>query len=103
MNNTVQSLNSVFEYDKNTLLERNDLIALSNSDEDLVILDEEENHYFAINSVGHRIWSLLDSRKTVDQLIFSLMEIYQVNYDACFMDIKAFLQTMIDQKLIKVG
>lgn len=102
MNNNGQQLNSKFVYDKNTVLERHDLVYLSNADEDLVILDEEENHYFTINSVGYKIWGLLESKKTVEQLVSGLMSIYNVDFDTCFRDINVFIQTMIEQNLIKV-
>ncbi|HAT1775011.1 PqqD family protein [Legionella pneumophila] len=102
MSNHLQQREYQFEYTTNTILERYDLVFFSSVDEDLILLDEEASHYLVVNSVGYKIWNLLESKKTVSQLVSGLMEIYKVDFDTCFNDIKAFIQQMVQHKLIKV-
>ncbi|HAT6978788.1 TPA: PqqD family protein [Legionella pneumophila] len=102
MSNHLQQHVYQFEYNTNTILERHDLVFFSSVDDDLILLDEETSHYLVVNSVGYKIWNLLESKKTVSQLISGLMEIYKVDFDTCFNDIKAFIQQMVQHKLVKV-
>lgn len=63
MSNHLQQREYQFEYTTNTILERYDLVFFSSVDEDLILLDEEASHYLVVNSVGYKIWNLLESKK----------------------------------------
>jgi hypothetical protein len=59
------------------------VLVVSQSDE-AALLDTDSERYFTLNDVGSHIWSLLASPTTLDQIVTSIHEAYEVpSGDGC--------------------
>lgn len=67
-----------------------------------VILNLQTGVYHGLDAVGARIWHLLQETRTVDDILKTLLEEYEVEPDRCQQELLALLQKLADQKLIEV-
>lgn len=72
-------------------------------DGEKAMMSVEEGKYYGLNSVGSRIWELLDRPITVEDLVEKLMQEYQVDEDTCFREISIFLNKMGQERLISLA
>jgi Coenzyme PQQ synthesis protein D (PqqD) len=69
-------------------------------DGELVMLDPRQSRYFALDSIGLRIWDLLEQPQQVDALCRTLVEEFDVSVEACHADVLAFLEQLSDAQLV---
>jgi hypothetical protein len=67
-----------------------------------VILDLSSGMYFGLNSVGTRVWQLIQEPKTVNEVRETLLSEYEVEAEQCQKDLMAILQQLDEQGLIEV-
>lgn len=65
------------------------------------ILDAERSVFFGLNEVGARIWELLESSKSAQEISDHLLEEYAVTQEQCAREVNAFIANMTDQALIE--
>ncbi len=82
------------------MLRRNPAFQHLAMDRAAVLLHAAEHSYFAVNHVGARIWALLETPRTVSELVRILMEQFVVEETACRRETEAFLQQMLDRGLL---
>jgi hypothetical protein len=70
-------------------------------DGDLVMMSVERGAYFGIGGVGTRVWELLEEPRSVDQLCAAIVTEYEVDEATCRGDVVAFVQRLLDEKLVK--
>jgi hypothetical protein len=70
--------------------------------EEAVILSLEDGMYYGVNTVGSRIWSEIQQPRTLQQLLGTLTDEFEVDPDECLRDLKAFLQQLADKGLVQV-
>lgn len=68
-------------------------------DEVRVVLNEDLT-YLGLDEVAQRIWDLLDSPRTVGELVAALTEEYDVSDADCLRDVTPFLQALEQHKLV---
>lgn len=66
-----------------------------------VILDMATGVYFALDSIGTRIWDLLQTPCSMETLCDDLMQKYDVDAARCREDVMVLLQDLAAQGLIK--
>lgn len=71
-------------------------------DGESVILDLEQGAYFGLNTVGARVWELLQEPITVGQIVDAVTSEYEVDRDQCVDDVLRLLQDLNDHDLIYV-
>lgn len=71
----------------------NDLLGAAVGDE-LLMMSIEKGSYFSLNAVGARIWALLESPISANELVTRLMEEYDVPMDACQREVASFLDAL---------
>lgn len=89
---------------------RMDSIILASTDQvsgelqegDLAILNLKDGVYYGLNSVGGRIWALLQSPITVMELRDALLAEYDVDVDDCTRELIALLNDLSSKELIEV-
>lgn len=64
-----------------------------------VILNAEQQLYFAVNRVGARIWRLLERPCTVAEIVQVLTSEFAVEPGLCRHETVAFLRQLIEQQL----
>lgn len=67
-----------------------------------VILDLKAGMYFGLNSIGTRIWKLIQEPIPVERLRDLLLDEYDVEAERCETELIALLKSLASNKLIKV-
>ncbi len=67
-----------------------------------IILGLESSVYYGLNSVGARIWQLVQKPITVDQIADVLTAEYEVDKVECMEAINNFLQEMVENGLLEL-
>jgi hypothetical protein len=75
----------------------------SNLGGEVAILDVEAGMYYGLDEVGARVWTLIQSPKTVDEVLQVLLDEYEVEPGRCEQDLISLLQSMADEGLIEVA
>jgi hypothetical protein len=67
-----------------------------------VILSVRAGAYFSFNPMASEIWQMLAVPRRVNQIFASLSEDHDVEAQIIARDITSFLQTLVDQRLVRV-
>ena len=69
-----------------------------------VILDLDRGVYYGLNTVGARIWEMMESPVTVDEIIETLLDEFEdVSREQCREDVARLLEELKEQRLIRVN
>ena len=71
--------------------------------DETVILDIESGHYFQLNKVGARIWSLIEAPLSVAEICAKLEAAFEVDHDTCRAEVVSFLDTMRGKGLVRIS
>ena len=85
-----------------TLLSRNSEIISSKIDNETVMMDIDFDKYYGLEEVGTRIWELLETQISFEELCRSLVGEFDVSLEQCENDIKPFLHELIEQKMLVI-
>jgi hypothetical protein len=78
-------------------------LVASNLDEKKVMMNIESGKYFGLDSIGSRIWELIEKPHTVRELVLELIKEYDVEENTCRQDVLAFINKLYDQGLINIA
>ncbi|MDX2360019.1 MAG: PqqD family peptide modification chaperone [Crocinitomicaceae bacterium] len=81
---------------------RNQNTVASKLHEELVMIDIDLGKYFSLNPVASEIWEIIETPKGCEEIVAELMEIYEIEKDACSTQVKSFLQELKGMKLISI-
>lgn len=84
-----------------TLLKRNPDMIAANLDGDLVMMNEKLGRYYGISGVGARAWELLETPATIDDLVQTICQEYEIDTATCQQDITRFAQDLMKVNLIE--
>jgi hypothetical protein len=70
-------------------------------DGETVMMSIEKGEYFGIGGVGSRVWELLENPVTLEDIIETICEEYEVDAAACSRDIKTFLEKLLQTGLVQ--
>ena len=68
----------------------------------VVVLSVRAGAYFGFNRVAGEIWNMLAEPCRVGRILDSLLEYHEVDRQTAIRDITPFLQTLVEQKLVRV-
>jgi hypothetical protein len=71
-------------------------------DDGVTILSMADGTYYGLNSVGARIWGLIQEERKAFDILQSLLGKYQVEPTQCERDLLELLNQMIDHGLVEV-
>jgi hypothetical protein len=71
-------------------------------DEIRVVLNEDLA-YLGLDEVGQRIWDLIEEPRSLDAVVDTLLEEYDVDRATCERDVSAFVAALEDHKLVVTG
>jgi len=71
-------------------------------DNETVMMSIENGEYYGINSVGSRIWELLDQPRSILELTDLLLEEFDVPENECQQDVMEFVEKLVEKKLLIV-
>jgi hypothetical protein len=67
------------------------------------ILNMKNSVYYGMNSVGTRVWSLLQQPRSIREIRDALLEEYDVAADECERDLLELLEQMRAEGLVELG
>jgi hypothetical protein len=69
---------------------------------EVVILGLKSGGYYGLNSVGARIWSLIQEPRRLADIRRAILEEYEVDGDRCERDLQELLQQLTAEGLIEI-
>ena len=68
----------------------------------LVMMSAAEGKYLSLSEVGARIWALIETPCSRDDLCAALIEEYDVSPDTCRREVDDFLSTLVAERAARV-
>lgn len=87
------------EFDKDVVIRKKELTIID-FDGELAMNDIEKGIHYGINSVGSRIWKLLDEPQTMRSIVDYLLTQYEVDRKNCMEEVYDFLLDLYERELI---
>ena len=81
---------------------RNEAIVFTDLDNTIVMMDVDEGQYYELDPTGARIWTLLETGRSVTDLCDALVAEFEVEPDTCHHDTLEFLQTASALRIVHV-
>ncbi len=85
------------------IIRRSTDVIASEMEDELVMMSMENNAYYGLNSVGRKIWELLESEKTLSSLCDQLMDKYDVDIETCRKDVSKLIVKLEQVGLVTVA
>ncbi len=86
-----------------TVLVRTDHCLASEIDNELVMMDVQSGHYFALDAIGRDIWERLEQPIRVGDLCAALEQAYAAPLGVITADVLYLLHSMVGEGLVKVA
>ena len=86
-----------------TKLVRNQDLIAAEMDGDVVMLSIENGQYYGLTGIAPRIWELLETPHSVDQLLVDLLQHHSVAEDVLRADLDGFLTDMQQNGLLRLA
>jgi hypothetical protein len=67
-----------------------------------VMMNLDKGKYFALNSVGSRIWNIMREEIYVGDIVNILLEEYEVDKETCKNNVLDYLEILEDEDLVTV-
>lgn len=93
-----KNINIVLE----NIIMKNHEIDDADLDGDKVMMNINKGEYFMMNSVGSRIWDIIDSPISVKEIMATLIKEYDVEEESCKASVLNFLERLDDAELISI-
>lgn len=71
-------------------------------DTELVMLEPDKSLYFGLDTVGRRIWELLEQPQSFEALCSVLQGEFAVDAETCRTDVRGFLSQMAEAELVEL-
>ncbi len=85
-----------------TTVARSDELVSAEMGKEMVMMSLQQGQYFGLNTIGSRIWELLEQPMTVAELCKRLVVSYAVDPETCQQDTLDFLQELYAAKIITI-
>lgn len=89
------------EFNKDAVILKKELTIID-FDGELAMNDTEKGVHYGMNTVGSRIWKLLDAPQTMDSIVDYLLTLYEVDRKACTEEVYDFLMALYKKELIHI-
>jgi len=71
-------------------------------DDHQVMINLEKGKYFGLNPVGKRIWEIITTPKSLEEIVDTLTGEYNIGRDTCITEVRHFLDESIRMGIITV-
>ena len=68
-----------------------------------VILHVEQGRYYGLNKLGTRVWSLIQEPRTIDELLQTILNEYEVEREQAERDLVALVKNLASKGLAKIA
>lgn len=87
----------------NHIIQRNPDILASKMDEEIVMMSISRGEYYGFDPIGSRIWNLLENPVSVQDIVNTLLDEFEIDRDSCLHDVMQFLEEILDKDLVRAG
>lgn len=87
---------------KNSIVCQSNEIDATDIDGEKVMMNLEEGQYFSLNTVGSRIWDIISEKKSINDIVATLLNEYEVDEDECERSVIEYLEILKDADLINI-
>lgn len=81
-------------------LRQRDRVLMQRAAGNLVLLDLDGGHYYALDEVSGRVWELCDGTRDVSTVVAAIGAEYDAPIETIRADIQEFLEEMVDEALL---
>jgi hypothetical protein len=85
-----------------TVVSQNKFLDSTDLDGEKVMMNINKGKYYGLNSVGSRIWELIDQPRFVKNIIAILLKEFNVDEKTCEDSVLGFLSKLYDEDLINI-
>ncbi len=71
-------------------------------DGQVVLMDVHEGTYYGLNRMGARIWEMIQSPRSVGDIVDTLLESYEVAEGRCLEEVSALLSDLASRSLVEI-
>lgn len=89
-------------FDDQSVIARTEGLMSTQVGEDLVVLNLPTNSYIGFDSTGRRVWTLLETPLTVEELTRHMVDEFQGDAAVIGADIRRFVESLISNGLAHV-
>ncbi|MBN2613957.1 MAG: lasso peptide biosynthesis PqqD family chaperone [Bacteroidales bacterium] len=86
-----------------TVLQRRQNQLFSEIDGEVVMLSVENSEYYGMDTVGSRIWQLLENPLSFKSLVDALLEEYEVTEEQCTANTHTFIEQLAEKGLVEIN
>jgi hypothetical protein len=87
--------------DKSTKLSQNSAFLSTAMDGEIVMMSAEDGTYFSLSAgVGTRVWELLESPKTLEELSNMVVAEFDVKLAECEADVLEYVNALVKQNIL---
>ncbi len=86
-----------------TYVKKHDGILVQKLDEDVVMANIDNGHYYGVDKTSKRIWELLEMPTTCQAVCDELSVEYEVERATCEREVLTFIQELVDEGLIETA
>jgi hypothetical protein len=83
-----------------SIIQRSDGIVDTDIDGELVMMSIENGAYYGLDSIGARVWQLIEAPLSVESLCDKMLDEYEVEKAQCMRDLLDLLGVMVDKNVI---
>jgi len=80
---------------------RTERVLDSSVDDERIVLDTDSEMYYGLNRVGAYLWDELEEPHTVEELVASTTEEFDIEPPECQYDVQTFLTELLEVDLIE--
>lgn len=91
------------ELDPNCRLRQNPELIAADMDGEKVMMSIADGKYYGINQVGSRIWELLESPASVEEICRKITDEFEVEESQCRSDLNKFLEDLLANDIVRAA
>lgn len=85
------------------IVAQNKEIDVSDLNGEKVMMNIDKGEYFSLNSLGSRVWELIDTPRKINDVVNNLLEEYEVSEEECRDNVMKFFNTLNHVNLISIS
>lgn len=75
-------------------------LIFTDMDGDVVAVNVERGEYYGIGGIGARVWDLLENSVTIERIVDTICDEYEVDEETCRSDMLTFVNELMEYDLI---
>lgn len=78
-------------------------VLVSEGDDNFVVLDYQNGFYYGLDEVGKKIFTRLENRKSINEIVAELSREYDAPSEILYRDVTEFISQLVEANLIRKG